>query len=70
MNGTGVLKVYLIQSKRYAFRLRFVHAKAPEWVLQALKDINPDATVGFDREGDENGVKLQRIIGEIKSQVH
>ena len=37
MNGTGVLKVYLVQSKKYAYRLHFMHAVAPEWVLESLK---------------------------------
>ena len=31
MNHTGVLKVYLIGTRRYAYRLKFVRATVPEW---------------------------------------
>ncbi len=34
MNGTGMVKVYLIQSKQYAFCLHFQHAIPPKWVLE------------------------------------
>ncbi len=50
MNVTGVLKVYLIQTKKYAYRLKFVRATAPEWVLEALKNIGADANIGFEAE--------------------
>ena len=52
MNGTGVLKVYLIQSKRYAYRLKFKRAKAPEWVLQALNSISVNQAIGFEESMD------------------
>jgi hypothetical protein len=39
MNSTGVLKVYLLQNKRYAYRLHFVWAMGPEWVLESLKNL-------------------------------
>jgi hypothetical protein len=53
MNGTGVLKVYLIQSKKYAYRLKFKRAKAPEWVINALNSISRDQKIGFE-EPDDN----------------
>ncbi len=47
MNGTGVLKVYLVQSKKYAYRLHFKRAKAPEWVLEELQNLKTSA-IGFE----------------------
>jgi hypothetical protein len=47
MNGTGVLKVYLVQSKKYGQR-----AKAPEWVLEELQNLKTSA-IGFEIEEDE-----------------
>ena len=52
MNGTGVLKVYLVQSKKYAYRLHFKRAKAPEWVLEELQNLKTSA-IGFEIEEDE-----------------
>ena len=53
MNHTGVLKVYLIGTRRYAYRLKFVRATVPEWVITAMNSIG-DRTIGFedDNEGD------------------
>ncbi len=68
MNGTGVLKVYLIQTKKFAYRLNFIRAKAPEWVLEALKDINPEASMGFKDESDTEQNRLYKMIDEIKNQ--
>jgi len=50
MNGTGTLKVYLVQSRRYAYRLYFMRAVAPEWVLENLKELNDDITIGSKEE--------------------
>jgi hypothetical protein len=50
MNGTGVLQVYLVQSKRYAYRLHFARAIAPEWVLESLKDLSDSIQIGFEEE--------------------
>jgi hypothetical protein len=52
MNGTGLLKVYLVQSKIYAHRLHFKRAKAPEWVLEELQNLKTSA-IGFEIEEDE-----------------
>jgi hypothetical protein len=48
MNGTGVLKVYLIQQKKHAYRLKFQRARAPQWVIDALNGISKDANIGFE----------------------
>jgi hypothetical protein len=49
MNGTGVLKVYLVQSRKYAYRLQFRCAKAPFWVLESLEDMSKNnMTIGFE----------------------
>lgn len=48
MNGSGVLKVYLVQSKKYAYRLKFQRAKAPDWVITALNSISVNSTIGFE----------------------
>ncbi len=71
MNGTGVLKVYLIQSKKYAYCLKFVRAIAPEWVLAALKNIGADANIGFeDRDVTEEN-KVQEMIADAnQSKMH
>ena len=55
MNGTEVVKVYLLQSKRYAFRLHFQCAIPPGWVLEALNNINLSTTIGFE-DGEPNKV--------------
>ena len=59
MNGTGVVKVYLIQSKRYAFRLNFKRAIPPEWVLDALNNINLSNTIGFEDGEPETVAELE-----------
>jgi len=67
MNGTGVLKVYLVQSKRYAYRLHFARAIAPEWVLENLKDLSDNIQIGFEEEsqGSEDA-GLEAVIEEEK----
>lgn len=49
MNGTGVMKVYLIQSLKYAYRLPFEWAVAPTWVLEASGNVaQASANIGFE----------------------
>jgi hypothetical protein len=43
-------KVYLIQSKKYAYRLKFQRVHAPQWELDAFNMISKDATIGFEDE--------------------
>ncbi len=50
MDATGVLKVHLVETKKYAYRLHLMRAMAPEWVLEALKEMNEDDNVGFEEE--------------------
>ncbi len=65
MNGTGVLKVYLVQSKKIAYRLHYIRALA-QWILEAMKDIDPGANIGFEVESQEYECKLNDMIEEIK----
>ena len=45
----GLLKVYLINSRKYAYRLQFQRAVAPTWVLDALEQVsNRNASIGFE----------------------
>jgi hypothetical protein len=48
MGGGGVLKVYLIASRKYAHRIHLRRAIAPDWVYTALNNISEDATIGFE----------------------
>jgi len=49
MNGSGVLKVYLINSRKYAYHLQFQRAVAPTWVLDALEQVsNRNTNIGFE----------------------
>jgi hypothetical protein len=68
MNGTGVLKVYLVQSKRYAYRLHFMHAVAPEWVLESLKELNPDMSIGFKADSENYEVEISEVITEDENK--
>ncbi len=52
MSGTGVLKVCSVQSKKYAYRLHFKTAKAHEWMLEELQNLQA-STVGFEIDEDE-----------------
>ena len=54
MNGTGVIKVYLIQSKRYAFRLNF-----PRAILDALNNINLSTKISFEDGEPETVAELE-----------
>jgi hypothetical protein len=64
MNGTGVLKVYLVQSKRYAYRLHFMRAVAPEWVLESLKELNSDMNIGFEADSENYDEEISEVIAE------
>ena len=55
MNKTGVLKVYLIGSRKYAYRLQFRRAIVPEWVTAAMNAIG-DRNIGFEDESVEEPV--------------
>ena len=73
MNGTGVLKVYLVASKKYAYRLKFRRAKAPQWVIEALNGISNGAAIGLEDESDYSteSLAIQRTVDlttEINSE--
>ena len=49
MNGSVVLKVYLIQLRKCAYRLQCQQAILPMWVLEALEQVSSgNATIGFE----------------------
>ena len=52
MNKTGVLKVYLVGTRRYAYRLHVRRAKVPEWVITAMNNIG-EASIGFEDSTEE-----------------
>lgn len=68
MNGTGVIKVYLVQSEKYAYCLRFTCTRALEWLLEALKEINPEATIGFEDGSTTEDIQLHQSIKGIENQ--
>ena len=53
MNHSGVIKVYLVGSKKYAYRLKFKRAKIPEWVVEAMNSIAANAVIGFEDSPEE-----------------
>ena len=63
MNKTGVLKVYLIGTRRFAYRLHFKRAKVPDWVTTAMNSIG-DATIGFEDSTEETTDPGAGLIGE------
>ncbi len=67
MNHTGVLKVYLIGTRRYAYRLKFVRATVPEWVITAMNSIG-DRTIGFEDDNDGDLCTLLPILGPNRSE--
>ena len=63
MDGTGVLKVYLIESKRYGHRIKFKRAKVPQWVVDRLNEIQVDARIGFEDSSDLDAIRA--LEGEL-----
>ena len=64
MNGTGVLKVYLIQQKKYAYRLKFQRARAPQWEMEALNSISKDTTIGFEDAQETPPERIEAVPNE------
>ena len=52
MNISGVLKVFLIGSRKYAYRLSFRRAKVPDWVITAMNSIG-EKSIGFETSAKE-----------------
>ena len=59
MNHTGAIKVYLIRTRKYAYRLKFKWATVPEWVVIAMNSIG-DKIIGFE---DEAGAEDLTDVG-------
>ena len=66
MNRAGVLKVYLIQSKKYAYRLHFMRAVAPEWVMESLNEMNSDMKIGFEEDSISEEQDISDVLQPIK----
>jgi hypothetical protein len=61
MNGSGLLKVYLINSRKYAYRLQFQRAVTPTWVLDALEQIS-DKNINIGFEEDKVNLNKDELI--------
>jgi hypothetical protein len=68
MNGTGILKVYLVQSKKYSYRLHFIHAVAPECVLESLKELNSAVKIGFEEDSLYNEEDVSNVSAEEENK--
>ena len=63
MNHTGVIKVYLIGTRKYAYRLKFKRATVPEWVITAINSIG-DKSIGFEDEAGAGAEDSTDISGD------
>ena len=50
MNKTGVLKVFLIETRKYAHRLSFRRAKVPDWFITAVNSVGENQLVSRTRD--------------------
>jgi hypothetical protein len=69
MNGTGVLKVYLIQQKKYAYRLKFQRARAPQWVMEALNSISKETNIGFEDALETTPERVEQMEAALNENV-
>ena len=66
MNGSGILKAYLINSRKYAYRLQLQRAEAPTWVLDALEQVSSRSTgIGFEENENEMMPVRNELIIEV-----
>ena len=63
MNKSGVLKVFLIGSRKYAYRLSFRRAKVPDWVITAMNSIG-EKSIGFEDQHEGTETNETRLIDE------
>ncbi len=63
MNKSGVLKVFLIGSRKYAYRLSFRRAKVPDWVITAMNSIG-EKSIGFEDQREGTETTETRLIDE------
>ena len=68
MNHTGVIKVYLIGTRKYAYRLKFKRATVPEWVIIAMNSIG-DQSIGFEDEAGAEDLTNIPATGELSHVV-
>ena len=68
MNHTGVIKVYLIGTRKYAYRLKFKRATVPEWVVIAMNSIG-DKNIGFEDEAGAEDLTTVPANVELGSEV-
>ena len=61
-DGSGVNMVYILQSKKFAFRHKYVRAIAPEWVKEILRNLNPSDEIGFEDTSTDYSLKEQADI--------
>ena len=57
-DGSGLVKVYVVETKKYAHRFKFAHAKPPARIMQLLSQISPSEQIGFEDEqqhGEQRG---------------
>ena len=52
MNKTGVLKVFLVGSRKYTYLPNFQRGKVPEWVITAMSSIRENL-IGFEDHSAE-----------------
>jgi hypothetical protein len=50
MDSTGIIKVFLLQSGKFAFRLKFQFAVEPAWAISKANSISPGAAIGMESE--------------------
>ena len=60
LDGTGLLKVYLIDSKHYAHRLKFQRAIPPDWVVTTINNLNTKASTLDDAYAIEEEIVDQQ----------
>ena len=67
MNGTGVVKVFLLSSKRYAYRLNLKKVEGlPDWAIDILNSLSSNSVIGFeDEEENPEGIvydEIERVV--------
>jgi hypothetical protein len=52
LDQTGIIKVYLVQSKKFAHRLKFLRANPPDWVIRSISEMNKSTNISWQAERD------------------
>lgn len=53
-DGSGVVKVYVIDTKKFAHRFKFAHGKAPARIMEQLRAISLSEHIGFEDDEQYN----------------